>query len=294
MGIFLLLEANIGKVMFDNGTGELWYASCVARELAPQIRAAGHSVIEVESPSPEAANTSIERYKPNVVWWVGHGSTDSITLENVALWIKAPGYNVDVLNSTIACAESCLTGAYLGKFLVEQRDCLAYLGYISEYLFPWCGSRTPCQCSGENPWGVRPDVWSAIVRSTHDATFHFVIGLARGMNVKQAFDFSLNRFDYWINYLSSIPPADEYESATIRTAIWILSSNRDIQVLYAKDVGIVVPGVSIHPLLSSAALGALTYLVALPMTGSNTASAALGALATGVSIYRYLRRRSVA
>jgi len=292
---FLLLESSVGNFSYPDGTGELWYASCVARELANQIRSLGHEVIEVVSPSPESANAAIGMYRPAVVWWVGHGGSDATTLEYMRLWIKAPDYNVDILNGTIACAESCSTGAYLGKFLVQNRGCRAYLGYSQEYTFMWCGPDYPCQCRGDNPYGVRPEVWSAIIRATHDATFHFVIGLAMGMNVRQAFDLSLQRFDYWINHLYSVTPASGSEAAVIRAAIWALASNKDIQVLYAKDVGaIVVSGAPTLPLLSSAALGALTYLVSLPATGNNMVSAALGALATGASIYRYLRRRSVA
>jgi len=208
VGRFLLLEANIGRIRFADGTGELWYASCVAKELAEQIRAAGHEVIEVVSPSPQVANAAVLQYRPHAVWWVGHGSENATSLENAAVWITAPGYNVDILNNTIACAESCLTGAYLGKFLVEQRGCLSYLGYTKDYYFVWCGPEVPCQCKGENPWGVRPELWSLMVRSMHDATLHFLIGLARGMNVRQAFEHSLKRFDYWISYFSGATPRD--------------------------------------------------------------------------------------
>jgi hypothetical protein len=291
MGRFLLLEGNVGYTRFPDGTGELWYASCVARELANQIRAMGHEVVEVVSPTPEMANTAISQYRPNAVWWVGHGSTDTTTLENVAVWIKAPSYNVDILNNTIACAESCLTGAYLGKFLVEQRGCLSYLGYSREYYFLWCGPRMPCQCRGDNPWNVRPELWELMVRSMHDATFHFMIGLARGMNVKQAFNLSLSRFDYWINYFASVTPRDDSEAAVIRTAMWVLQWDKSVQVLYAKSEGITVPRPAPPPLIRAAGIGALASLVALPISGDARFSAALGAAVAGAYTLSELRKR---
>lgn len=288
MARILLLESNIGAYMFGDGTGELWYASCVAKELAPVVRGLGHEVIEVEAPSPEAANTAIAQYRPHLVWWIGHGSENVTTLERVELWISAaPDYNVDILNDTVACAESCLTGVYLGPYLVTARACKAYLGYRDLYYFPWCGTDYPCQCRGDNPHGVRPEIWSVIVRSMHDATFHFVIGLARGMSVSEAFNYSIARFDYWIDYLSRVAPRDSTEEAVIRTAIWVLAHDKSVQVLRAKDLGTRIPVPVLAQALRSLALGAAASAAAFMLTLDPVISAASGALAS-VAVHRRL------
>ena len=287
MARILLLETNVGSERYRDGTGELWYASCVAKELAQVVRRLGHEVIEVEAPSPAAANTAIAQYKPHVVWWVGHGSQNATTLERVELWIRAaPDYNVDILNDTVACAESCLTGAYLGPYLVTARTCRAYLGYRDKYYLPTCPDDYPCQCRGDNPYGVRPELWGVIVRSTHDATFHFVIGLAKGMNVAEAFYYSIDRFNYWIDYLNRVVPRDSSEAAVIRTAIWILSNNKSVQVLRAKDLNIEIPVPVATQVLRSLVFGVAASAAAFMFTGDPAASLAAGALSSAV--YRKL------
>jgi len=215
---------------------ELKYASCVARRIAEQIKAMGHEVIMIERPSPQDANDAVKRYKPDVIWWVGHGNPTTTTLENVRVWIKAPDYNTDILSDTIACALSCLTGRYLGKYVVESKGCMAYLGYTEEFWFPWCNDPKyfNCACSGENPYGVREELWEKIVECAHEANLYFVLGLAKGMNVEQATKYSLRRFDYWISYFESVRPKDDEERSVIKTVIWILKSNKDATVLYEK------------------------------------------------------------
>jgi hypothetical protein len=130
-----------------------------------------------------------------------------------------------------------------------------------------------------------------MVRSMHDATFHFVIGLARGMNVRQAFNFSLSRFDYWINYFASVTPSSDEEAAVIRNLIWYLQHDKSIQVLYAKGEGIVVPGPAPSPLIRAAGLGALASLVALPVSGDASLSAVIGAAVVGAYTLSEMRKR---
>lgn len=303
MARFLLLESNVGKVRYSNGTGELWYSSCVARELAKQIKELGHEVIEVVAPSPEAANAAIHSYKPDVVWFVGHGLEDRTSLELAKLWIKAPDYNVDVVRGTVVCAESCLTGAYLGKYVVSNGGASAYLGFTKEVMFIWCGEKVPCQCSGENPWGVRPEVWQVIVKAPHDAIFHFVIGLAKGLSLKQAYELAYNRFNYWIDYLSKIRYASDAEAAIARVAIWSLAWDANAMVLYARDASssvVRVQAPAVQPQAVAApspsiarpvAVGATVGLFALPVTGDARAALILGGLATLSSFLLGLRGR---
>lgn len=231
MGRIMFLECEYGRFR------ELAYASCVAKQAAEYIaRNTAHQVIEVPRPSPEEANNAIRRYKPHVVWFVGHGNRDAVTLERVQLWIRAPDHNTDILRDTIVCAESCLTGAYLGEYLVRSRGCRAYLGYKDPYWFLWCeGGGTNCPCSGDNPYGVRKEVWKILVESMHKATVTFVVSLAAGKDVYEANADSLKMFDKLIDEISRIRPENEAEASIIETCRWVLSMDKSAQVLYSSD-----------------------------------------------------------
>jgi len=228
MAKFMFLETEYGRYR------ELLYASCVAKRIADEVRKLGHEVIEVQRPSPSDANDAIRREKPDVVWWVGHGNANTTTLERVQVWIKAPDYNTDILNGMGACALSCLTGRYLGKYVTEERDCKAYLGYRDLFYFMWCADpwRYNCACQGRNPWEVRPELWKKMVECMHEANLYWVLGLAKGMTAKEAYDFSIQRFNYWINYFENVKPKDKNEASVIRTVLWVLTHDRDCQVLY--------------------------------------------------------------
>lgn len=222
---------------------ELKYASCVARRIAEQVRSLGHEVILVNEPTPQMANEAIRRYRPNVVWWVGHGNVNITTLEHIQVWIESPSFNTDILDGTIACALSCLTGVELGKYVTHVKKCIAYLGYTKEFWFLWCVDPRfyNCACSGRNPWNIRPELWEKMVTCMHEANLYFVLGLAKGMNTKDATDYSINRFKYWINYFRNVKPENRNEYAALKTTIWILGHNMSATILWGrKDV--TVPG----------------------------------------------------
>ena len=214
---------------------ELSYSSCVAEKIAEKVRMLGHDVILVRRPTPEVANEAIKNYKPDVVWWVGHGDIDKTTLENIELWISTD-YNVQILDNVIACALSCFTGKYLGRYLVENYNCLAYLGYTTEFWFIWCNEAKydNCACTGKNPFGIDEDLWYKLVICNHEANLYFVLGLAKRMSVRRAKEYSLERFKFWIDYFENVEPKDKEENAVIRTCIWCLNNNMKATVLYSK------------------------------------------------------------
>jgi len=240
MAKILILETEYGRFR------ELWYSSCVAKEYVPTLKATGHEIIEVSKPYPADANRVIADKKPDLVWWCGHGSWTATTLERVRLWIRKPDFNTDILNDRVGLAESCKTGAELGPYLTTKKKCISYLGYKGSYWFMWCADpyHYNCACSGRNPWGVREKIWAKLVRSMHDATFHFVLGLAKGMTTGEANEYSLKKFDEWIKYCEDIKPKDAREARVIRTTIWVLKTDKDHQVLCGKtDHKIPPPGV---------------------------------------------------
>jgi len=260
MGKFMFLLCEYGKFR------ELLYASCVARKIADKIKMLGHEVILIERPSPQNANDAIAKYKPDVVWWVGHGSENSTTLEYVQLWIQAPNVNTKILDGTIACAESCLTGVYLGKYVTEKEKCRAYLGFREEFWFMWCNDPQyyNCACQGKNPWGVREELWAKMVECMHEACLYFVYGLAQGMTAKDAANYSAQRFAYWITYFTNVEPKDEEEAAVIWATIWTLMIDVSAMVLHG-DLNATVP---VTPVTFNLAMSIPILMVALGLVTS--------------------------
>jgi len=244
---FLFLECEEGRGY------DLLYASCWARKIASEIRNLGHEVIEIKRPLPEDATDAIRRYKPDVVWFVGHGWCCLTTLEKMKLWISTPrdyccffGYcykgcteriNEDILAGTVTNALSCLTGQYLGEYLTKECGCVAYMGYDQPFFFiRVSGQDEECACAQGDcrvP-GVRKEVLRKCLVCMMDGNLQFCMGLAQGMTVKEAFDYSLRKFDEWISDLESIAPATDGEKSLIRLAICVLKWDKKVQVIHGK------------------------------------------------------------
>jgi len=222
----LFLESHRGRYE------ELKYASCVAKKFAEELRRKGHDVIEIERPTPEQANEAIKRYRPDIVWFVGHGYADRATLEEVREWITI-SRNIDILRNTVTVAHSCLTGIRLGKEAV-RRGAVAYLGYTEEFWFLWCDDERNynCACEGRNPYGARQEVWRKLVTYPHYPPLVFLREVAGGRDLKSAFDESIETAKRLIKELESITPASPSEGAMIKVAVWSLDGNKDSQVLY--------------------------------------------------------------
>lgn len=267
MSRFLFLESDVGECR------ELLYASCVAKEIASAVRRLGHEVVEVEKPSPSDANAAIMAENPDVVWWVGHGNTEATTLEDVELWIRKPDLNTEILNGRTACALSCSTGP-LGRYLTETKKCNAYMGYNDLFYFAWCESKCGmyynCACQGTNPWGVREEVWVELVKSMHEATLHFVLGLAQGKNAGDAYRLSMDRFLYWIQRFEAVEPESGAEASVIAMTVWSLQHDMSCQVLHGEPRwgAPLPPRRKMLPLLAGiAAGGAAGYLTGNPVIG---------------------------
>jgi len=256
----LFLESVSGR--YD----ELKYATCVAKKYASELRKKGHEVIEIERPSPKQANEAIKKYKPDVVWWVGHGSKDRATLEKIKLWISTT-HNLQILKDTIAVAHACFTGLQLGPKAVKT-GATAYLGYTKELWFQWCNDPEyyNCACSGKNPYGIRPEVWKKILISSHVGTLTFIKSLAEGKDLKTAFDDSIKAFEKYEDELKKIKPSNQSEASIIRVQLWALDNNKGAQVLYIRKTGEkaeVKTSNKIRPLKSLMIFG----LMSLPVLG---------------------------
>jgi len=220
---------------------ELNYASCVAvKYIAPAIARMGHSVKVVLDPTPDQANKIIKEFKPDIVWWVGHGAKSVTTLEDVKFWIGDHDHcdqfnfneNKEVLKGVIADAHSCLTAACLGKSLTKNYGCKYYLGYTDKFLFMWCACQHTwgCACGYYNPAKgvIRDIVLSYCMMAPHEANLQFTVALSRGMSPEQAYGYCLERFDQWIKLLSSITPQNHQEAAMLMAAIHILKYDKTI------------------------------------------------------------------
>jgi len=217
---------------------ELWYASCVAKRIAKEISRLGHIVLEIERPTAQDAVKAIREFNPDVVWWVGHGNKGVTTLERLSVFIsssKCPNnkgdVNLDILSGRIANALSCLTASCLGAVVTEY-GAKAYYGYEKEFWFMWCGCPTQygCACGAYNPWKpeVRDEILKIIMECMHEANLYFTLGIAQGMTPEEAFWYSIDRFNYWINVLEKIEPISDREAALIASAIRLLEIDRSI------------------------------------------------------------------
>ena len=220
---------------------ELEYASCVARDIiAPKIAEGGHEVRVVNSPTPEDANRHIAEFKPDVVWWVGHGSQGATSLERVKIWIsdkQCPhnygDKNKEVLKGKIANALSCHTAACLGLRQTEG-GVRYWLGYKKPFWFIWCycPQTWGCACGRYNPNPkVRDEVNRQVMICMHDANLFFCVGLAKGFTPEQAHGYSLMRFDKWIEHFEQFEPQTPEEASIVAMAVRVLKMDRPVQVL---------------------------------------------------------------
>jgi len=252
MAKILLLEPSWGGIGHD--PQDLEYASCVAKEYADEyadeLRNLGHEVIEIEEPYANEANIAIRQQNPDLVWWVGHGEMCITTLQEQDIWISnfntdfcslrgvcCQDFNLDILKDTIANALSCVTGKELGKKAVEH-GCLAYLGYVDNFIFLGCETQ-PCPCANEPPEGelpelVRPEIFAKVIRCMHDSNFYFNYSLAQGKTTGEAFNDSIERFNYWINEFENTEPQNDTEAGLLNEAIFVLTHDRDNQALHGR------------------------------------------------------------
>jgi len=253
----LFLESEHGRY------SELKYASCVASRYAEELRKKGHEVYEVRRPTPDEADAKIRELKPDVIWFVGHGDPDKATLENIRLWVRSTN-DLWQFRGRVVVAHSCLTGIELGKAAVAK-GAVAYFGYKDEMWFVWCDeSKYPnCACSGENPYGVRPEVWMKLVTYPHHPPLEFLTAVAEGKDFKEAFDHSLAVTDKLVAELQSIQPLSQQEASMIKVTEWALEGNRDDQVLYRRTAEM---GVETEQALSKT-LARMLIMLSLPVVG---------------------------
>lgn len=211
---------------------ELKYASCIARQYAKELREMGHDVKEVIEPTPEKANKIIEEWNPDIIWWVGHGKPDIATLEALKKWLVRTK-NVDKLKKKIAIAHACFTGDKLGKIAIKM-GANAYLGYRKRVFFVWCNDPVHynCACSGKNPYTVRPEVWEKLVTYPHMLSLEFLKKYAETQDLKEAYKHSIKFAHDKIRELKSVKPQNRRERAFLKLAMWALTHNKDVQVLY--------------------------------------------------------------
>ncbi len=224
----LMLESEYGRYR------ELSYASCVAKKYAETLRRKGHQVVELERPAPDEANAKIRSFKPDIIWFVGHGYENRATLERMRLWVTTMD-DLWQFKGRVVVAHSCLTAVRLGKDAV-RKGALAYFGFLDEMWFLWCDETKydNCACKGINEYGARKEVWMKLVTYPHVPPLEFLVHVAEGAGFKEAFDMSLRKVDELIKDLESIQPANPGEASMIKVATWVLETNKSNQIVYSR------------------------------------------------------------
>lgn len=165
----------------------------------------GHSLIDLnkERSNPKDVTAILEKKKPKLVLFNGHGDPQTITGHNNQPLIQS-NHNEHLLKGTITYAIACDCAAKLGPDSVKK-GCHAFIGYQASFIFVFDPSRSA------NPLS---DSFAAPV---FEASNEIASSLIKGNTVQEAFEKSQATFDKWIVKLqkSDAPPEAQHILATL-------------------------------------------------------------------------------
>jgi len=149
------------------------------------------------------------------VWFfgVGHGNASTFTGQDYdrIFWTC----NCRELNGRVVYLLSCITGAELGPDMVEDKGAWCYIGYREP--FSWVQER------------LQDPLADTYGRSFFEPVLELIYRLAEGRTTREAFNASIERWNYWIDYWSR---SDDPNAPII---VMLLIHNRDIQVLFGDE-----------------------------------------------------------
>lgn len=267
----------MARILFLEPETPAWwqYYTCMVPRIASKLSNMGHEVIEITRPSPRDANDAIKKYSPHLVWWAGKSGYYYTSLENEEIWISTGRYperNMDILDNTIAVTSSAFTASeapdgepdHLGPALCREHECNAYFGYKEYFRFPACIHPCPCGKPKRHE-NVRDKVWYPVYRCTHEASLHFVIAMARGKTVREAYWQAVDRFDYWIDYFKNIDPQNTEEEYIISLAKSDMEFDKHYQRYFGDPEATIPTPVDLRPLAllgTCVGLAGVTYFKA--------------------------------
>lgn len=200
---------------------KLNYASCVLKSVLPKMDF-NKKVLWGKDATPENIDKAIDNFDPKHIFFLGHGSPDAYTCQNLSCYLGDKGaekcsyvpQRLDKLNNRITHFLSCLTARSLGRAIVDS-GAEAYIGYYPSFLF--IIPPGPCQ--------------SKLTRCTHRSDMEVDVQLSKGKTAYQAHKASQRMFDKWIKYY------DEGEGQNNKyapVAVRVLKIDKNGQRLYGK------------------------------------------------------------
>jgi hypothetical protein len=111
------------------------FLSAYARETAKTAEKNGFAIVDIdrEKANRKEVEGRLEKMKPRVVFFNGHGNERSIMGHKHQLLIVA-GENEDILSDKIVYAISCKSAAELGPSAVAA-GCESFVGYDDDFIF---------------------------------------------------------------------------------------------------------------------------------------------------------------
>lgn len=198
----------------------------------------GYNVIalEGENARPEAVSLAISQHDPLFVFSSGHGCPNVHTLVDYedVMWVS-PGCsdhshadsNIKNLSGRVTHLLSCYCGQRLIPAIVDAGGKTA-IGYSDEFL--WV-------VDVDSP--VREDPFAI---TFFDCPNYFMSLILDGINFKEAYDRTVERYRYWIDYwnkwLDENPKAEPYYRSRAMLSISLLEHDRDVMTLRGEDINI--------------------------------------------------------
>ena len=201
---------------------ELRYASCVAKK-----RNYGY---HIRDPYPEVAITAIRQFRPNIIWFVGHGAPSFTTLRDEKLFISTstPEDVIrDLFSGTVVVAVSCYTARELGFYVAKYAH--AYFGAMDAYYFIINDDAGPCAQNSVE--GVRQEVMYNALVCAFEPTLTLVDALNAGYDVDTAYRVCMNKYDEFISYFENLKPQTDAERSLRDLALYVLNIDKRIWVM---------------------------------------------------------------
>jgi len=202
----------------------LVWSSCVMREIVEAGGIPEYVVRELRAGEamPDTINAAIAELDPALVWGVGHGNTDTYTVECVTRYMTMCDENTARMRGRVVHLNSCLTARALGPDLMGK-GAVAYFGSRDPFWFyigsPACSDRAS--------------------RAVFLAEHQVEVSLLAGRNTGQARADQLARYDDEIEYWTTGPGRDHPHAAII---VRILQIDKAISVMMGSpDVVVCAP-----------------------------------------------------
>lgn len=192
----------VTRPQYDSGTHYLFYWATIYMKFA---RSKGHKVLDLDG---KRANRKeligvIQKTKPRLVCFNGHGNSDCITGNNGEILVKVND-NESLLSGAIVTALACSSGKVLGVACI-QKGTLAFIAYKEEFIFNYNNQAT------SNP--LRDTRAELFLEPANEA----VRSLLKGYTVKQAYAKSQQ---FYLQNIQKVLASNSSESYLARYLIW--------------------------------------------------------------------------